>query len=166
MFWKAGMSWDPFPAQQPVGLYIQHLIKNCGISGQLLDACSGFLELHGRKKRDEVLRMLASADFVQLIRDPEMRYAKAGFPSKVVESLAHATPVFCNLSSDLGDYLCDGENALIAASHNPKDLALALRRGLALTPQQKEQMDAAAFNTAKEHFDYRNHVDSVQSFLT
>ena len=120
-----------------------------------IENCSDILEIIGRVSRNEVLEYMENADFVMLPRNAELRYAKAGFPSKVVEALANATPIFCNISSDLGEYLIDGENAMIAASHRPEDIADTLRRALNLTPEQKNQMSKNALLTAKENFDYR-----------
>ena len=65
----------------------------------------------GRKPRHEVIRQVADSDFAFLLRPPEERYAKAGFPTKAVESLSVGTPMLCNFSSDLSAYLKDGENS-------------------------------------------------------
>lgn len=148
-----------------VGTTRTHLIMKCGIAEEVLDACADIIELYERKPRDKVLEMMRGADFVQLFRDGSLRYAKAGFPSKVVESLANATPILCNLSSDLGDYLRDGENALLADSHHPKDIAAAMRRALALSVEEKERMSRCALESAKEYFDYRNYVSEIKRFL-
>ena len=51
------------------------------------------------------------SDFSVLLR-PTDGYAAAGFPSKVPESLAAGCPVLCNLTTDLGNYLVDEENAI------------------------------------------------------
>ena len=69
----------------------------------------------GRLSRDRLKHELGFADFTVLFR-PDRGYARAGFPSKVPESLAAGTPVICNLSSDLALYLADGENAVICRS--------------------------------------------------
>lgn len=148
-----------------VGSEREHLISRCGIPSETLDACSDFLELYGRKPREDVLHMMESADFVMLIRDASLRYAKAGFPSKIVESLANATPVFCNISSDLGEYLCNGENALIVKSHKREDIAEAIRRGIALTAEQKQEMSRKALLLARERFDYHSYVVQIKDFL-
>jgi glycosyltransferase involved in cell wall biosynthesis len=100
-----------------------------------------------------------------LIRNPEERYAKAGFPSKVVESLANSTPVLCNLSSDLGLYLRDGENAILASDHTPQAVALAMERAAGLSFEERKGMCEAAHNTAKVKFDYRQYQDALASLL-
>ncbi|WP_158863001.1 glycosyltransferase [Leifsonia sp. AG29] len=74
------------------------------------------IRYHGRVPRDAALALTARADFSVLQRDPSRRFAKAGFPSKVAESLLLGTPVLSNLSSDLGEYLRDEQNAVILDS--------------------------------------------------
>ncbi len=148
-----------------MGATRDHLIGYCGISADLLDSCSGFLELCGRVSRLEVLEKLREADFTLLPRDASLRYAKAGFPSKVVESLAHSTPILCNLSSDLELYLKDGENALIAEDHTPESLAKVIKRAIALTAEEKEWMFEKSYNTAKCFFDYRIYKESFSEFI-
>lgn len=149
-----------------VGVTKEHLVNKCGVTEQLLEDCKDFIELHGRKPREQVLEMMQQADFVQLFRDASLRYAKAGFPSKIVESLANATPVFCNLSSDLAEYLRDGENALLAQSHHPEEIAKTMKRALALSAEEKMEMSRCAFASAKAHFDYHNYVDEIKGFLS
>lgn len=113
----------------------------------------------GRVPRPVVLRNLAETDFTVLIRDSSLRYAKAGFPTKVVESLMSGTPVICNLSSDLGEYLVDGENAVIAKDMEPESIAEALRRAIVIPAEKRKEMQKNARKTAEECFDYRRYID-------
>ena len=142
-----------------IGVNKDKLIKQSGISSSTIEACSEMLELCGRVPREEVIERMREADFTVLPRDASLRYAKAGFPSKVVESLSNSTPILCNLSSDLDLYLKDGENAIIADSHHPEDLAKAIRRALELSTEMKREMRAKARESAEKHFDYRNYSD-------
>ena len=136
-----------------------------GISETTLDELQDIMMIHGRVSHEAVLDILKETDFTLLVRAPEQRYAKAGFPTKVVESLANATPVVCNLSSDLSDYLRDGENALLLQSNRPEDVAHGLRRALALTEPEKEAMRVCALESAKEYFDYRNYISVLRDFI-
>ena len=148
-----------------VGVTKKSLMEKSGIAEHIIDGCSEFLELCGRVPHDEVLRKMEEADFTVLPRDASLRYAKAGFPSKVVESLANATPILCNYSSDLELYLTDGEDALIARDHTPEALAETIRRAIALTAEDKQRMSAAALECAKKHFDYRQYVSPLKELL-
>ncbi len=148
-----------------IGFDKNYLINKSGVRPETIDACSEFLELCGRVPRDTVLEKMEEADFVILPRDASLRYAKAGFPSKVTESLANATPIFCNISSDLELYLKDGENAVISRSHTPEDLAEGLKRAFALSAEEKLRMSENALKTANEFLDYRNYKDDLKEFI-
>ena len=108
---------------------------------------------------------LEIGDFTVLPRDASLRYAKAGFPSKIVESLANATPVMCNYSSDLELYLKDGKEALIAKDHTPEAFAETIRRALLLSAEDKQRMSEHALACAKEKFDYRNYTERLKTFI-
>ncbi len=148
-----------------VGVSRESLIANSDIPSEVIDACSGYLELTGRVDRARVLEMMEEADFTMLPRDAEARYAMAGFPSKVTESLANATPIFCNLSSDLALYLKDGENAVIARDHSPEALAEALRRAILLAPEEKNEMSRKALESARDKLDYHIFADTLKKII-
>lgn len=148
-----------------VGVTKSHLISKCEIPKETIDACADVLELCGRVSRTEVLKRMDAADFTILVRDASLRYAQAGFPSKVVESLANATPVLCNYSSDLELYLHDGKNALIAEDHSPEALLKTIRRALALSPEEKSRMSYNARESAEKYFDYRKYSAALRAFL-
>ena len=71
----------------------------------------------------------------------------------------------CNLSSDLGMYLEDGENAIILQSRNVADVATGLRRALNLTNDDKQRMCVAARNTAEKYFDYKRYVNQLNELI-
>lgn len=66
---------------------------------------------HGRVSSRDAQSLVASCDFTYLQR-PRARYAMAGFPTKVVESLILGTPVIVNATSDLATYVVDGQNGV------------------------------------------------------
>lgn len=148
-----------------LGPTVDSLILQSGIEKELIDACQEQVHILGRKTRSEVLKLMEDADFSVLPRNSELRYAKAGFPSKVVESMANATPLLCNYSSDLELYLKDGYNSVIAENHSPEALLVALKKALSLTPTEKQEMSANALSTAVSKFDYRLYVNSLKTFL-
>lgn len=129
-----------------------------------LDAL-GCIHALGRVPRTEVLERLKNTDFTILIRSSTARYAKAGFPTKVVESLMSSTPVILNMTSDLGMYLKDGYDCIEVEHEDPESIVKALRRALALTPEQKDQMKKNARKTAEENFDYRLYIDEFGKFI-
>ena len=147
-----------------MGANAAQVSKITGISPEVLKANSDLIHCMGRVPREVVLQNLRQTDFTILIRDPNLRYAKAGFPTKVVESLMSGTPVICNLSSDLGDYLIDGTNSILSDSIEPEIICKAIRRAAELSPEKRNQMKSEARNTAVKSFDYRNYISDFQKW--
>ena len=123
----------------------------------------GNVRFLGRKPQAEVASLVARADFTILARE-DARYTRAGFPTKVVESLAAGTPVIANITSDLGEYLLDGREALVAIDGTAYALADALRRAVALSKEERLAMRVRARACAGQ-FDYRAHAASLEAWL-
>lgn len=119
---------------------------------------------HGAVPQAMAMAGVAAADFSVLLRRPD-KVATAGFPTKFVESLAVGTPVIATLTSDLADYLVDGENGLVCTDTTPATVARALERALTLTARQKSALRKAARHTAETGFDYRRHTDSLRRLV-
>jgi hypothetical protein len=62
---------------------------------------------HGNVPMEQAKAITAMADFSILFRN-DSKVSKAGFPTKVVESLSVGTPILLNISSDLASYLSSG----------------------------------------------------------
>jgi glycosyltransferase involved in cell wall biosynthesis len=124
----------------------------------------GGVQVAGRLPRQEALRVVGQAHFTLLLRPPA-RFAQAGFPTKLAESAALATPIICNPTSDLGDHVRDGIEGLLCRDHTPGAFAESLRRALSLTPIQLRAMREAARARAEQAFDYRQYVARLQVFL-
>jgi glycosyltransferase involved in cell wall biosynthesis len=90
----------------------RELEMNPDVGGARLDRLGGVVEVRGFVLHEHVPQLLSEADFTVLLR-PTGGYADAGFPTKVPESLAAGCPVLGNITSDLGTYLTDGENAVV-----------------------------------------------------
>jgi len=121
------------------------------------------LILYPRIPRSEVHRILAEADFVPLLR-PDERYAHAGFPTKVVESLAAGIPVIANLTSDLGEYLHEGINAFIVHGSTVDAFVDAVERAMR-NWEKWDNMRNAAKKTATNYFDYKVYASNLNIFL-
>ena len=147
-----------------VGCTAQQMVA-AGISEAVLDQLAPQLEVHGRVPRASVLELLKKTDFTLLMRSAEQRYAKAGFPTKVVESLSTATPVICNLTSDLADYLTDGADSLIVENDSAEALRIQMEKAIRLTKEQRENMCNHAAYTAERCFLYTNYSKQMQTIL-
>lgn len=119
----------------------------------------------GRIPREEVLENMKSANFTILMRNPKLRHTKAGFPTKVTESLTHYTPVIANLTSDLDMILQDGVNSIIVKDFSKEAVADAFRRALELDCSQLSDMCFAARRTAEEKLDISLYEAELQSLI-
>ena len=135
------------------------------ISSEVLNKLENQLVIHGRVSHDEVLRILMRTHFTLLMRSPEQRYAKAGFPTKVVESLSRSTPVICNLTSDLGEYLEDGENALLVEGCGAHSLQQQLCQAIGVSNRQRINMCWKAHDTAGERFIYTKYQTVLNELI-
>lgn len=123
------------------------------------------LNVIGKVPREEVIKNLSQSDFTVLLRSAEQRYAKAGFPTKVVESLATGTPVILNITSDLADYIIDGVNGLIVDECTPESFRVAINRALNQNYIERKLMQDNARRTFEECFDYKLYVDILEEII-
>jgi len=135
-----------------------------GLSREYIEKYKDSIICHGRIPYEQVKERIAEADFTVLLR-PQMRYANAGFPTKVGESMACGTPVICNITSDLGKYVVDGVTGFVCENETKEACAKAFRRALSLNREQIKQMREDALKMAQESFNYEAYTLSVRDFL-
>ena len=143
----------------------EHLCKYCNVNDKILEDLKEIIEIKGRVPRKQIIEAMKEADFLILPRDAELRYAKAGFPSKVVEALANGIPIICNYHSDLAEYLIDGKNAIISNGHTVESLKIAIENAVSLTSDEKIALKRNARKTAKEKIDIYNYGEIINSFI-
>lgn len=127
-----------------------------------LKRCVIFL---GRVNRNTVLERLSYANFTALLRSPTQRYAKAGFPTKVVESLSTATPAILNITSDLSLYMNNMNNCIIVNGCTGYEFSIALRKAINMKITTKQVMSSNARKSASDNFDYRIYSKLMKRFL-
>ena len=110
------------------------------------------IHCYGKVDHETIIKNLRSADYTILIRDANQRYAKAGFPTKVPESLSNGTPVICNLSSDLELYLNDMDNSIIVPGITADSIKTAIKKAVEVPSDKKKEMQQKAFETAQKYF--------------
>lgn len=138
-----------FPAL--VQRHLQKRLPNC-------------LDCRGITSHEEAIAITKTSDFSLLLRRPE-RYAHAGFPTKVVESLTMGTPVIINITSDLGAYVHDGVEGLICDDHSVDALVTSLKRAVYLTVEEKRQMRYRAREQAELSFDCFKYSQILEEFI-
>ena len=119
----------------------------------------------GRVPREQIGIELRDADFTVLMRPSDERYAKAGFPTKVVESLAAGTPVICNYSSDLEMYLKHEVNSIILSECSQEECCKKLLKIAGMDILEIQKMKRAARETAECEFDWKKYVSQIYSLL-
>ena len=112
----------------------------------------------------EAMSIIRKSDFSVLLR-PNKRYAKAGFPTKFVESLAVGTPVIANFTSDLSEYLKDNENGIVCADEKEESLKQGLLRAKKLNCTELLRMRKNARSSAEKYFDINVNKRGFQVFF-
>jgi glycosyltransferase involved in cell wall biosynthesis len=133
-------------------------------SGIRVRNCDGII-CHGWLPREAALQIIAASDFTVLLR-PQKRFANAGFPSKLVESLSLGVPVIANATSDIAEYVRDGGNGYLLSEPSAGALEDAIVRASRLTIEQRKQMRIQARLRTHECFDYLNYVGVLTHFLS
>lgn len=147
-----------------VGVSPTEALLRTPLQGRGLSLPPEWLRAIGRVSIERAMEEVRNADFSILFR-PKRRYSEAGFPTKVVESLSLGTPILCNLSSDLGEYLNHGREAMICSDFTVSAITARLEEAIVLGPVALEGMRVCARSCAEEHFDVRTYVPSLKQFL-
>lgn len=137
------------------------ITKDDYISGYGLypSGCNNII-FHGRLPHTEAVLAVQSADFQFLIRDNNKKN-NAGFPTKFVESMACCTPVVATLTSNIGDYLTNGENGFIVdCTHTLDDVLSHISQ---LPTSEIVKMKKACKNVLV--FDYREYQSEFESLF-
>jgi len=145
-----------------VGITKQKYIEDYKNHEQLLDCLGNRVQFHGRLTHNESILFLKQADFSIFIRE-KSRLTQAGFPTKFVESISCGIPVITTNSSDLEDYIIEGDNGFIVATNDIKDLNLTLRKILDMSSEEIKRMKRNCFEA--KTFDYRNYIEKMSDFI-
>lgn len=140
-------------------------VQRClGRDAAILDELDGLVVCHGRVAHKEAVSSVAKADFSILLR-PDKRYAHAGFPTKLVESLATGVPIIANVTSDIAEYVRDGVEGVLLDDSTPDAFAAGIKKVLNMPRERWKAMRLNARQRAAECFDYRQHVQPLKNFM-
>ena len=138
--------------------------KNSGIDDGVVETYKENVICHGRIPYSEVKERISEADFTILLR-PNKRYANAGFPTKVGESMACGTPVIANMTSDLDKYIIDGKTGIVCDDETPMACAAALKRAISMTDEDLCFMRENCLQMSEQAFSYKSYLKAVDDFL-
>jgi glycosyltransferase involved in cell wall biosynthesis len=120
---------------------------------------------YGRLPRQAALQIVAESDFTVILR-PQERFANAGFPSKLVESLSLGVPVMANATSDIAEYLRDGRDGYLLGEATATALEEAIVRASRLSTEQRNEMRMQASAHAQECFNYQNYAEPLAEYIS
>lgn len=119
---------------------------------------------HGRVSNEKAKEIISLSDFMFVFR-PNLRFANAGFPSKVAESLSLATPVFCNNFSDISKYVTDGYNGIVVERLETNSLIEKLKWVFSISNQSYSAMRKNAYSSYEKNFDQTAYLEKMEIFL-
>ena len=134
-----------------------------GSRGDLVASLGAGVRFHGRVPEDQVGRIVQSASFGVLLRD-QARWSRSCFPSRVPEFSAFGVPMICNLSSDLGSFLRDGENAIVVPDVSVEGFFSTLQKAVHLSADAFHSMRTQAKRLARR-FDGTAYAHSYREIL-
>lgn len=147
-----------------VGLTFDQFQDSYGMRTLSLFETNSFIKFYGWLENTEARNIIASCDFLVLLRKNQ-RFVKAGFPSKVAESLCLGTPILANLSSNLDEYLIDGQNSIIVREAKAEDFCTAVCKASLLGKSDLSEMQNHAARCADSNFRIENHVKKISNFI-
>jgi len=113
----------------------------------------------GHLPHNQVIPYLCRADFSLFFREDNI-VTKAGFPTKLVESISCGVPVITNYTSDIGLFIENGVNGFL------------LENGINLEEQMKmiflkpvSSIKSLKNNVKRNSFDFRNYLFQMNEFL-
>ena len=106
---------------------------------------------YGRVPHEECVKVIEKADFSILFRE-NLRYAKAGFSTKLSESLSLGIPVLCNAVGGADEIIKDGFNGIKIEGCDSASIMNAVERILLLDENSIDAMKGHAIETAKQRF--------------
>lgn len=141
----------------------EYLSKNQDLfSRGYLDCGIQFL---GKVSQNEVPAFYSLADFMVLLRE-QTRKSNAGFPTKFSESFISGTPVIANLTSDIGDYLIDGETGFVVDEPSEAAVYRVIHdKVLNLNREDISRMKQYVTTVAKR-LEYHAYVDPLNAFIS
>ena len=106
---------------------------------------------YGRVPHEECVKVIEKADFSILFRE-NLRYAKAGFSTKLSESLSLGIPVLCNAVGGADEIIKDSFNGIKIERCDSASIMKAIERILLLDEGSIDAMKQHAIETAKQRF--------------
>ncbi|QDA55857.1 glycosyltransferase family 4 protein [Thermomonas aquatica] len=145
-----------------VGMSAQDYLRSVPAHAAILRRHAGRLRFLGRRPHRDAVGVLRAADFSIFVRERN-RVSEVGFPTKYAEAVTCGVPVFTNRSSDIGDYLRDGDNGILLPDCGADALAQGLQRAFDLSRAERAAMKARV--AADNPFAVQAWVPRMRAFM-
>lgn len=129
----------------------------------MIESAKG-IKIMGRLPHEEVLRIVADADFSVLLRENK-RYAKAGVSTKFSEAMCLGIPSICTSVGGTDLYVEDGVNGILVQDNEVETIVSALNRILRMDMDCIQIMKKNALKTAQEHFFDIKYNEQIKAFF-
>ena len=113
----------------------------------------------------QVIEYVRSSDFTVLFRRNQ-RFAKAGYSTKVAESLYNGVPVFCNDIGGTDADIEDGFNGVKIKTLNLEDMVNGLKRIAGMDREECARMRRDCRTFGDQMYDADRYVERIDAFLT
>ncbi|TVZ51347.1 glycosyltransferase [Dokdonia sp. Hel_I_53] len=131
-------------------------------SADILSELESKIKFLGRVPHNDALTYLKNADFSIFLRDKSL-ITEAGFPTKFVESISCGIPVLTNPSSNLSDYLKEGENGYWLDTNNIDNITKQIENVLGMPKDSIALMKSKTLQSRLFH--YENFQYNMNKFL-
>lgn len=146
------------------GVTPEQLLKTEGVSKEVLLATTNNIVVLGKVDHYLVDLLYSFCDYTILVKPDGKRFSKAGFPTKVSESIAHGVPPIVNMSSDLELYL-DNSNSIIIRGDNSNSIKSALIEALECSSKERLMMRQKSRQLSLNKLDIYTYLQPINEFL-
>lgn len=124
-----------------------------------------WIKFYGRVPHEEAVNILSKSDYSFIIR-PSMRYAIAGFPTKMVEAFSVGVAVIACSNGDIPDYVKNNVNGFLINPNNIyEDLEKIMKLVTSLSTIEVNKMKRNSLQTAREKFDFSYYAAPLKEYL-
>ncbi|ANH61084.1 glycosyltransferase [Dokdonia donghaensis] len=118
---------------------------------------------HGKMPHSEVLNFYAKSDFSVILRENK-RFAKAGFSTKLIESLSMGIPVLISDNGETREIILNDYNGVIIDSLDKLKIVESLEFIRNISDEQLFQMKQQALKSSLD-FSQKKYLNAVKVFL-
>ncbi len=122
------------------------------------------IQLLGRLYQQNVPAYYQISDFSLLVRENN-RKNRAGFPTKLTESLMAGCPAIVNYTSDISEYVKNEINGIVISDFTKDSVIKALKNAAILDRKSIAQMKINAKALAYKNFDYLGYKEKASGFV-